>query len=335
MSASHDSFPNGPSLVDPLGGSAAFQFDGRGGMVRRDGKDPEGAAASHGFELRVGNSRAPEFKVWLRENLGEFNAGLMAAPSSRARCTVLDQQAMVVLRIVRPGADPDDVGRQFMSVWIERGRVIVASELNVIDFLGLNRWEQSHHAPVSPADLVARLALKSTDRLEPLIEMLGDRIDDVEETLITHRTEKAQDSLEQLRRTLINLRRLIWPQREALQTLEVEDLPFFSDKDRMKLRDAALRTARLGDELQALSERAVLVHEEIIDDRAEQMNRTMLLLAGVTVVFSPLTLITGVLGMNVSGIPLATDGRAFFVVCVGLVALAFGLVWWMRRRHLL
>jgi zinc transporter len=187
---------------------------------------------------------------------------------------------------------------------------------------------------VSPADLIARLALRANDRLEPLIEMLGDRLDEVEETLITHRTERAQDNLEHLRRTLINFRRLVWPQRDALTTLEIEDLSFFSDRDRLRLRDAAMRTARIGDELQALSERAVLVHEEIIDDRAEQMNRTMLLLAAVTVVFSPLTLITGMLGMNVSGIPLAENNGGFWFVCVALIVLAVGLVWWMRKSRL-
>src|SRR5690606_21066782 len=136
------------------------------------------------------------------------------------------------------------------TVWIEQGRVIIASELNILDFLGLTKWEQAAHAPISPADLIARLALRATDRLEPLIEMLGDRLDEVEETLITHRTERAQDNLEHLRRTLINFRRLVWPQRDALTTLEIEDLPFSSDRDRLRLRDAAMRTARIGDELQ-------------------------------------------------------------------------------------
>ncbi|MNW15976.1 Zinc transport protein ZntB [compost metagenome] len=78
----------------------------------------------------------------------------------------------------------------------------------------------------------------------------------------------------------------------------------------------------------------MLVHEEIVDDRAEQMNRTMLLLAAVTVVFSPLTLISGMLGMNVSGIPMAEFGGAFWVVCAILLVLALGLVWWMRKSRL-
>jgi zinc transporter len=60
----------------------------------------------------------------------------------------------------------------------------------------------------------------------------------------------------------------------------------------------------------------------------------MLLLAAVTVVFSPLTLITGMLGMNVSGIPLAENNGGFWFVCVALIVLAVGLVWWMRKSRL-
>ncbi|QQR40829.1 CorA family divalent cation transporter [Devosia rhizoryzae] len=314
-----------------VGIGAVLIFDGAGGMRRYETGSELPIVPPAGFKLIVGNSKAPEFKLWLRDELGEFNSGLITAPTSRARCTVMDDRALIMLRVVRPGAAPHDVGRQFLTVWIERHRVIIASELNILDFLGLAKVDQAQHAPVSPADLIARLALRATDRLEPLIEMLGDRLDDIEETLITHRTEKAQDNLEQLRRTLISFRRLVWPQRDALSTLEIENLSFFSDRDRLRLRDAAMRTARIGDELQALSERAVLVHEEIIDDRAEQMNKAMLLLAAVTVVFSPLTLITGLLGMNVSGIPLAEHGAAFWFVCILLVLIGGGIAMWMRK----
>ena len=117
-----------------------------------------------------------------------------------------------------------------------------------------------------------------------------------------------------------------------LNTLEIEDLSFFSPRDRVRLREASARSARLGDELQALSERAVLVHEQILDTRAEQMNQTMLVLAAVTVVFMPLTVISGMLGMNVAGIPFADSPLAFWVVVAGLVALAAGLVLWMKKQ---
>ena len=316
-----------------VGIGAVLVFDGKGGVSRLDPAVEAPPIPPRGFKLVSGNSRAPEFKVWLKEELGTFNADLLTVPSTRSRCTVIDDRAIVVLRVARPGASPDDIGRQLLTLWIEKGRVIIASELNILDFLGISKWEASHHAPVSAADLVARLGLRAADRLEPLVERLADRLDEIEESLIIQDTGKAQSRLSHLRRTLINFRRLIWPQRDVLNTLEIEDLSFFTAKDRLRLREASARSARLGDELQALSERAVLVHEQIIDARSEQMNRTMLILAAVTVVFMPLTLITGALGMNVTGIPFADSPHAFWTVCVLLVVLSLGIVWWMRGQR--
>ncbi|RYE48945.1 MAG: hypothetical protein EOP24_04635 [Hyphomicrobiales bacterium] len=309
------------------------QFDGRGGVRKlEEAEEATFATPAKGFALISGNSRAPEFKVWLKRELGDFNADLITVPSTRSRCTVLDDRALVVLRVARPGADPEDVGRQLLTLWIEKGRVIIASELNIVEFLGITQWQQTHHAPVSPADLVARLALRAADRIEPLIERMGDSLDTIEEALMLNRAGDSRSRLAHLRRTLINMRRLIWPQRDVLTTLEIEDLSFFTARDRVRLREAAARTARLGDEMQTLSERAVLVHEQLLDTRAEQMNQTMLLLAAATVVLMPLTVISGILGMNVEGIPFHDSPYAFWIVTGFLGVLGVAIYLFMRRK---
>jgi len=309
------------------------QFDGRGGVRKIEEAEEAGyVAPSKGFVLISGNSRAPEFRVWLKKELGEFYADLISVPSTRSRCTVIDDKALVVLRVARPGAEPEDVGRQLLALWLEKGRVIIASELNIVDLLGIGQWQQTHHAPQSPADLVARLALRAADRIEPLTERLGDSLDVIEEQLMMNRSLGSRSRLAHLRRTIINMRRLIWPQRDVLTTLEIEELSFLTNRDRVRLREAAARTARLGDEMQTLSERAVLVHEQLLDTRAEQMNQTMLLLAAATVVLMPLTVISGILGMNVAGIPFADSPYAFWVVSGILVALGVGIYLFMKKQ---
>ena len=309
------------------------QFDGKGGVRKlEEAEEADFTTPARGFALISGNSRAPEFKVWLKRELGEFNGDLISVPSTRSRCTILDDRALVVLRVARPGADPEDVGRQLLSLWLEKGRVIISSELNIVDFLGIQQWQQTKHAPLTPADLVARLALRAADRLEPLTERLGDQLDTIEENVMSDRTHDARSRLAHLRRTILNMRRLIWPQRDVLTTLELEDLSFFTTRDRVRLREAAARTARLGDELQTLSERAVLVHEQLLDTRAEQMNQNMLVLAAATVVFMPLTVISGLLGMNVEGIPFRDSPAAFWVVTGGLAVLGAAIYLFMRKR---
>ena len=202
-----------------VGVGSVLVFDGRGGAIRHEPSAAEPSVPARGFKLVSGNSKSPEFKVWLKEELGAFNAELLTVPSTRSRCTVVEDRAMVVMRVARPGAAPDDMGRQLLTIWIEKGRVIIASELNILDFVGVSNWISAHHAPISPADLVARMGLRAADRLEPLVEMLGNRLDSIEEGLILQNNPKANARLADLRRNLINFRRIVWPQRDLLNTL--------------------------------------------------------------------------------------------------------------------
>jgi zinc transporter len=168
--------------------------------------------------------------------------------------------------------------------------------------------------------------------MEPVIEKLGDALDAVEDQLFGRSIVDSRKKLTHIRHKIIGLRRLIWPQRDVLNTLEIEDLSFFTTRDRTRLRESSARLERLGNELQALSERAVLIHEQIIDTRAEQMNKTMLLLTAFTVILMPMTVISGILGMNLAGIPFASEPWMFWAI-IGLFAvIGGGLFAWMRTR---
>jgi zinc transporter len=63
------------------------------------------------------------------------------------------------------------------------------------------------------------------------------------------------------------------------------------------------------------------------------MNQTMLVLAAVTTVFMPLNLMTGLLGMNVAGIPLADHPWSFSAVCAASVIIALTTFWIMHKKN--
>ncbi|MCS6758257.1 MAG: hypothetical protein MO852_03540 [Candidatus Devosia euplotis] len=125
----------------------------------------------------------------------------MTVPSTRSRCAVVEDRAVMVMRVARPGTEPNDMGRQLLTIWIEKGRVIIASELNILDFVDVTSWISAHHAPVWPADLVARKGSRAADRLETLVEMLENRLDSIEEGLILQNNPKANTRLADLRRS--------------------------------------------------------------------------------------------------------------------------------------
>jgi zinc transporter len=316
----------------PVVPMTVYHFDGKGGVEEVGHDRATGGVPAKGFVVITGNSGTPEFRLWLREQLGEAQAETMAAPDIRARCTVVEDRATVVLRVARRDQDPDDIKRQAVTVWIERGRVVIATKAHMPELFGIPQWQQSRHAPVTLADLVARMGLRAADRLEPLVEHVGDVLDELEEEILDGKIPELSARLTRVRRIIINLRRMIWPQRDVLNTLEIEDLSFFSPRDRARLREASGRTARLGEELQSLSERAALVHEQINDARGERMNSTMLILTSVTVIAMPMTVVSGLLGMNVAGIPFSQSPEAFWFVVLGLAAIGSAMVWFMHAR---
>ncbi len=95
-----------------------------------------------------------------------------------------------------------------------------------------------------------------------------------------------------------------------------------SARDRSRIREAADRVTRLGEELEAIRDRAQILHDELMDQRAEAMNKNTMLLSVVASIFLPLGLLTGLLGINVGGIPGAQEPWAFWLVCLVLLVIA-------------
>ena len=92
---------------------------------------------------------------------------------------------------------------------------------------------------------------------------------------------------------------------------------------------------RFGEELDAIRDRAQIVHDQIMDHRAEGMNERMLVLSVVAAIFLPLGLITRLLGINVGGVPGADNPHAFALVCGLIVVISLALLWWFRHRGML
>lgn len=263
--------------------------------------------------------------------LDQFVIDALMAEETRPRCTVHEDGVVLNLRGANldPGAETEDMVS--VRLWIENKRIVGVWMRPLLAVRDLFQALERGRAPSSPGDLVAKLSLRLADRAEPKVATLNERIDELEELVLDETSGVQRTPLAEIRRSAIILRRFMLPQRDALTTLEIEDLDWLSDRDRSRIREAAERITRFGEELDAIRDRAQVVHDQIMDRRAETMNRQMLILSVVAAVFLPLGLLTGLLGINVGGIPGADNPWAFAIVCALLVALGALLVWWFKR----
>jgi zinc transporter len=190
---------------------------------------------------------------------------------------------------------------------------------------------------LDPGDLVAAFARAISKQLDPQVADLGDRLDDCESGLEPRHVYRLRSAIAEIRSEAIGFRRFVAPDRDALETLAQLDFGWLAEEDRLHIREAADRFARMAEELESVRERAALLHEQLTDMRGEQMETRALLISIVAFIFLPLTFITGLLGMNVHGIPYADSPVAFWGV-VGfcllvavLISAYFMRVHWLRR----
>ena len=306
--------------------------DGKGKPV-----DPTAACAQRDGHARFvwlhldGNEE--ETLDWLKDHAGLPDTVIYAltATETRPRSDAIEGGALINLRGPVDGEPIDDMLASIRA-WVEQGRAISVAFRPIAGLDALK--ERLERGEIKdPGDLISALAITITKRLDPVIADLGDLVDACETQLEPDRAFETRRRIAAARSDAIAYRRFIAPQREALGNLARLDAPWLEDDDRLHLREAADRFARMAEELEAVRERAALIHEQLTDVRSEQIERRALLLSVVALVFLPLTFVTGLLGMNVEGIPFAHEPWAFAAVCALCLVVTIAIAGWFAAAH--
>jgi zinc transporter len=272
---------------------------------------------------------------WIREKSGidPVAAEALLAEDTRPREARSGDGLLVILRGVNlnPGAEPDDM--LSLRMWVDARRLVSLRHYRFLAVRDVRELLDQGHGPASPGDLLVDLAERLGERMSDVLDSLSDRLDVLEDQVITHESHAIRPKLARVRREAIALRRYLAPQRDVLARLQNERVEWLSDLDRVRLREAADRMTRYVEDLDAMRDRAAVTQDELNNRLSERMNRTMYVLSLVAAIFLPLGLMTGLLGINVGGIPWADDPAGFAAVTGLLVLIAVGLVSlfrWMR-----
>ncbi|MDB5714692.1 MAG: zinc transporter ZntB [Sphingomonadales bacterium] len=259
---------------------------------------------------------------WLNaQDLPTIVVNALIATETRPRTDLVDGGAIINMR--GPGEQAADFTDMLTSVriWAADKRII---SLTMRDLMALETLDTEIMAGqiLDPGDLVCVLATAITAELDPDVAELGDTLDDCEELFDAKNAFAMRRTIARTRAKAIAYRRFVAPQRVALEKLARIEAEWLTDDDRAHLGEAADRAARMAEELEAIRERSALMHEQLTDLRAELIDTRGLVISVVALVFLPLTFLTGLLGMNVEGIPFAHEPWAFLAVCGACVAVA-------------
>jgi len=185
--------------------------------------------------------------------------------------------------------------------------------------------------PHGPGQFVTEMVEQILEPVVTLVDNIDDEIAAVEDDVLVGHASEQRARLADLRRRAIAVRRFIAPQRDAFARLAAQSVPWLGTDQQAHLREAADRQTRTVEELDAARDRAAVTHEEMQSRMDELANRRLYMLSLVTAVFLPLSFVTGLLGVNVGGVPARDIEWAFWALCGIMVALSLVQFWLFRR----
>jgi zinc transporter len=233
---------------------------------------------------------------------------------------------------LHPGEEPEDMVS--VRLWITPERIVSTEIRRLAQVDRLVTKFRAGEVADSPGAFVLALVEMLRDAAEPVLDEVEERVSAME-TLVARGERRAamagRARLSALRQDAILLHRFIAPQAQALDGLVRAAPSWLADSSALHEEAEAFR--RIAADLDALRQRAQLVAEEISLTAAERTNDIMMVLSVVAAVFLPLTFLTGLLGVNLAGIPFAGEPWVFWVFCL-LLAATGALTLWMVIRLL-
>lgn len=166
-----------------------------------------------------------------------------------------------------------------------------------------------------------------------VIDSLDDRLTQLEDLVMNNSDDDLRNNIAQLRRETVYLRRYVTPQRDAIAKLLTIDTPLLSLSDKQKIHEVNEKLLHVIDDLNAIRERANVTQEELMSLQSEALNQRLYFLSLITTIFLPLGFLTGLLGVNLGGIPGSQNHWAFYIFCSLLFGvLILQLILFYRRK---
>ena len=312
-----------PMLTDPqlAPKGVLFAIDSEGQAVA----DPYAAAPQSGWSWLHLAQTSKEANDWVIGSSGIpiSEAKAMVAEHARPRCVQTDQGLLFIGRGVNldPASVPEDM--KSIRVWLDQNRIVTVVKRRMRSAEAIAAKFATPEAPRSPAEVLVQLFAQMTQFIAPVVQELGDQLDEIQDSVIDDNTPMAQVSdLSPLRLRAVSLHRYLVPMYDAAATLCAA--PQLTNSKTLKAEAQLIRDqlGRIVEELSAIDGRAAVTRDEIISQRSDQLNQRVYVLTVLAGVCLPLSVLTGMLGMNVGGVPLSASVAGFWITTLSMLTLA-------------
>ncbi len=312
----------------------AYHIDqsGRGKEINRT--ESAGGQPSPGLLWVHLNYTDQDARQWLQEESGlsEIIVEALLTEETRPRVNDIDDGLLISLRGINrnPGSDPEDMVS--LRIWADKDRVISTGKRRLLSVEELSDDISRGKGPKNAGDFLVEISARLLAQMSLVIQEVEDDADRLEEEVLLSDSQELRLRLGSIRRQVIELRRYIAPQRDAMTTLQMKKITWLAEDDKIRLREVSDHITRFVENLDSIRDRAAILHEEFVGRLSDSINRRIYILSVMASIFLPLSFLTGLLGINIGGIPGAENKQAFTIFCLCLLIIVLFQLWIFRRK---
>jgi len=183
------------------------------------------------------------------------------------------------------------------------------------------------------ADYLAYTLIDSiVDNYFLILEKLGEKIEFLEEELVTDPKTETLQEIHNLKREMIFLRKSVWPLREVISGLERSESDLIKESTGIFLKDIYDHTIQVMDTVEAYRDVLSGMLETYLSSISNRMNQVMKVLTVIATIFIPLTFIVGIYGMNFKYMPELEWRWGYLIIWLAMVVIAIFMIFYFKRK---
>jgi len=276
----------------------------------------------------------PKTRKWLKTEityLDNIIIDALLAEETRPRIIEYATGALLILRGVNLNKDAKPEDMISIRLWIDEHRIISIQRRPLKAIKDIQELLAQGKGPKNSGDFIAMLSSRLFERMEPVFLELDENLDNIEERLLDNPDIAERGLITQIRKQAIVFRRYIAPQRDVIGHLRTSDMKWLSDTHKRRLQESYDRVVRYVEDLDTIRERAQIVKDELASILSDRMNKNMYVLSVIAAIFLPLGFLTGLLGINVGGLPGVENPNAFYIFSGILIVIVAMQIWLFKK----
>lgn len=254
----------------------------------------------------------------------------LSEEDQRPKLEIYESHYFIVVNSIR--FDDEEIFLRALNVFLGRHFIITVTKQKIHELRVLKPvlWEQEVSAPdrflYLLIDLVVDNFFSVGDRIEARIEKL-------EEDILMHTKKSHLSEIIGLRSEILWLKKMLGPQKEVINTLNKKDLRLIDDQLQKYFSDIYENAVKISETFETYRDLMGNLREAYQSSIANRANEIMRVFTAITTIFMPLTVITGIYGMNFDNIPEIHTEYGYYGVIAVMVTLGCGMLIIFRKKE--